>query len=103
MAALLPVLLALTSAAGQAAPPTMQAVVADRCIAGFAVPSPALQLVSDRAVPVPGEGEVLVRVAASSVNPIDWKLLECGWGGRFPAVPGMDVAGTVAAVGPGCR
>ena len=58
-------------------------------------------------VPTPGHGEVLIRVVASSVNPVDWKLLEPGSFGpvspiRFPHTLGFDVAGTIAAVGSGC-
>jgi NADPH:quinone reductase-like Zn-dependent oxidoreductase len=50
-------------------------------------------------VPVPAAGEVLVRVHYASVNPVDWKLQEAG---RlpFPATPGGDFAGEVAATGP---
>jgi NADPH2:quinone reductase len=55
--------------------------------------------------PGPGEGEVLVRVAGSSFNPIDHKIATLGtaldFAPRLPAVPGMDVSGTVEAVGPG--
>jgi NADPH:quinone reductase-like Zn-dependent oxidoreductase len=55
--------------------------------------------------PVAGPGEVLVRVASSSVNPIDWKLR----GGalreymplQFPVVLGRDISGTVRALGEG--
>ena len=49
---------------------------------------------------------VLVRVAASSVNPIDWKLVKYSIPGfpiTFPATLGFDMSGTVLAVGPGCR
>ena len=58
-------------------------------------------------VPTPGHGEVLIRVVASSVNPVDWKLLEPGSFGpvspiRFPHTLGFDIAGTIAAVGSGC-
>lgn len=53
--------------------------------------------------PEPGMGEVLVRVHAAGVNPVDWKTRESGglipWG-PVPAV-GWDVSGTVEAVGPG--
>ncbi|MEU9798043.1 NADP-dependent oxidoreductase [Streptomyces sp. NPDC051000] len=53
--------------------------------------------------PEPGMGEVLVRVRAAGVNPVDWKTRESGalipWG-PVPAV-GWDVSGTVEAVGPG--
>jgi NADPH:quinone reductase-like Zn-dependent oxidoreductase len=54
--------------------------------------------------PVPGPGEVLVRVAASSVNPIDYKrragLTKDFYPLQFPALIGVDVAGTVVKVGP---
>ncbi|MEU3856567.1 NADP-dependent oxidoreductase [Streptomyces sp. NPDC028722] len=53
--------------------------------------------------PEPGLNEVLVRVHAAGVNPVDWKTRAGGalveWG-AVPAV-GWDVSGTVAAVGPG--
>ena len=46
---------------------------------------------------------MLVRVRASSVNPIDWKVrqgdLKLVTGQKFPKIPGRDVAGEVAAVG----
>ncbi|MFC8292157.1 NADP-dependent oxidoreductase [Streptomyces sp. NPDC057242] len=53
--------------------------------------------------PGPGLNEVLVRVHAAGVNPVDWKTRASGaligWG-AVPAV-GWDVSGTVEAVGPG--
>ncbi|MGW3561939.1 NADP-dependent oxidoreductase, partial [Streptomyces sp. NPDC000963] len=53
--------------------------------------------------PEPGLNEVLVRVHAAGVNPVDWKTRASGaligWG-SVPAV-GWDVSGTVEAVGPG--
>ncbi len=53
--------------------------------------------------PVPGDGQVLVRVLATSVNPVDLKLRRDGrWANlTFPALVGFDVAGIVEAVGPG--
>jgi NADPH:quinone reductase-like Zn-dependent oxidoreductase len=55
--------------------------------------------------PVPGPGQLLVKVEASSVNPIDWKRGSGRYRAvmptRFPLVPGYDLAGTVAGVGPG--
>lgn len=55
--------------------------------------------------PAPGPDELLVKVAASSVNPIDWKLasgkLRLLMSVTMPNVPGFDVAGVVAALGPG--
>src|SRR6202521_3298659 len=55
--------------------------------------------------PVPGRGEVLVRVAAASVNPIDYKrragLTKDFYPMHFPGLIGVDMAGTVVRVGPG--
>lgn len=54
--------------------------------------------------PVPGVGQVLVRIAASGVNPLDGKI-RSGQAAHarqpLPAVLGMDLAGTVEAVGEG--
>src|SRR5437660_10073096 len=53
--------------------------------------------------PVPGQGEVLVRVAAASVNPIDYKrragLTQDFYPLHFPGLIGVDVAGTVLKTG----
>jgi NADPH:quinone reductase-like Zn-dependent oxidoreductase len=54
--------------------------------------------------PTPGPGEALIAVAAASVNPVDWKIRE-GFLQRFmpvtlPHTLGVDLAGTVIAVGP---
>jgi NADPH:quinone reductase-like Zn-dependent oxidoreductase len=55
--------------------------------------------------PVPGAGEVLVRVAASSVNPIDYKrragLTKDFYPLTFPGLIGVDISGTVVKIGPG--
>jgi len=53
--------------------------------------------------PQPGPGEVLIRVAASGVNPVDTKIRRGGSAvaPELPAILGMDVAGTVEAVGDG--
>jgi NADPH:quinone reductase-like Zn-dependent oxidoreductase len=55
--------------------------------------------------PVAGPGDVLVRVAASSVNPIDYKrragLTKDFYPINFPGLMGVDIAGTVVTVGPG--
>jgi NADPH:quinone reductase-like Zn-dependent oxidoreductase len=48
--------------------------------------------------------EVLIRVRAAGVNPVDWKLaaggLDAIMEADFPLIPGWDVAGVVEAVGP---
>ncbi|MFD8596098.1 NADP-dependent oxidoreductase [Kitasatospora sp. NPDC059646] len=58
--------------------------------------------------PVPGPGEVLVRVHAAGINPPDWYTrrnfpsipaeLRPRW--ALPLIPGSDISGTVAALGP---
>ena len=57
--------------------------------------------------PVPGPGEVLVRVAAASVNPLDYKrragLTKDFYPMTFPGLIGVDVAGTVVKIGPGVQ
>lgn len=53
--------------------------------------------VQTRPVPKPGAGEVLVRVRAAGVNPVDWKIASK----RVGLVPGADVAGTIDSLGEG--
>ncbi len=57
--------------------------------------------------PQPSASQLLVKVAASSVNPIDWKLrngsLRFLAPVRFPSVPGFDLAGEVVETGAGTR
>jgi NADPH:quinone reductase-like Zn-dependent oxidoreductase len=57
--------------------------------------------------PEPQRDEVLVKVAATSVNPIDWKIRSGAAKDRmpvqFPAILGRDVAGTVVKVGANVR
>lgn len=55
-------------------------------------------------IPAPRSGEVLVRIHASGVNPLDSKI-RAGAAAHarhpLPAILGMDLAGVVEAVGPG--
>ena len=52
--------------------------------------------------PTPGDNELLVKVRAAAVNPVDWKIRD-GLGELFglkpPLILGCEVAGTVEAVG----
>lgn len=61
--------------------------------------------VADVPTPVAGPGQVLVRVRAAGINPLDWKVREGHVRDAFPlalpAVLGIELAGVVAAVGPG--
>jgi NADPH:quinone reductase-like Zn-dependent oxidoreductase len=63
---------------------------------------PAVREIPD---PVPGQGEVLVRIAAASLNPFD-RFVASGAAKafmeyRFPVVLGRDYAGTIEALGEG--
>jgi NADPH2:quinone reductase len=59
--------------------------------------------VEQRPVPKPGKDEVLVKVAASPINPSDLAFLDGNYGFNNPppVVPGGEGSGTVVAVGPG--
>jgi len=76
--------------------PTMKAAIVERPSGPFEV--------RDVARPTPKAGEVLVRVAASGVNPLDAKI-RAGAAAHarhpLPAILGLDMAGIVVAVGPG--
>jgi NADPH:quinone reductase-like Zn-dependent oxidoreductase len=54
--------------------------------------------------PAPAPGEVLVRVTAAGVNPVDYAVRSGAAGDRFgspPYIPGWDIAGVIEAAGPG--
>ncbi len=58
--------------------------------------------------PQPGEGEVLVRIKAAGVNPVDWKirqgiLKERGFPHQFPLILGWDMAGVIEEHGHSAR
>jgi NADPH:quinone reductase-like Zn-dependent oxidoreductase len=52
-------------------------------------------------VPEPGEGQVLVRVRAAGVNPIDWKLRQGYRSVPLPETMGIDFSGVIEAIGSG--
>jgi len=66
---------------------------------------PEVLALEETPVPEPRAGEVLVRVAAASANPSDWRLregqLKKAFAVTFPRTIGRDCAGTVAALGEG--
>ncbi|MHB8068185.1 MAG: NADP-dependent oxidoreductase [Desulfobaccales bacterium] len=64
---------------------------------------PEVLVLEEAPLPQPGPDEVLVRVLAAGVNPLDWKV-RAGhvreWlQHRLPLIPGWDVSGLVDAVG----
>jgi NADPH:quinone reductase-like Zn-dependent oxidoreductase len=80
--------LCVAGAVAQATPEKMQAVE---------VRANGALTVETRPVPRPGAGEVLIRVRAAGVNPVDWKSAMR----RLGMVPGTDVAGTIDSLGAG--
>lgn len=82
--------------------PTMQAIM-QRCYG-----PPEILALETIAKPVPGEGQVLVKVHAAGLNPLDWHSmrgepylmrLSSGFGAPDDPSFGVDYAGTVEAVG----
>lgn len=68
----------------------------------------SMTLETDVPVPSPEDGQVLVKVQYSSVNPIDWKLMNGDYHdngiapiSQFPYTPGFDVVGTVVRAATG--
>ncbi|UTS89029.1 NAD(P)-dependent alcohol dehydrogenase [Rhizobium anhuiense] len=66
---------------------------------------PHLMRLEDFKLAMPNKGEVAVRVKFAAINPIDWKLragsMKIVTGKTFPRAMGMDISGTVIAIGPG--
>ncbi|HEY3786005.1 MAG TPA: NAD(P)-dependent alcohol dehydrogenase [Steroidobacteraceae bacterium] len=94
---------ACPDAAGRVSSPNSMSAIAHRCYG----PPDALR-VEQLPKPVPGDDEVLVRVHATSLNPLDWHLmrgtpyivrLTTGLGKPDEPTLGVDYAGTVEAVG----
>ncbi len=78
-----------------------------RAVATDTYGGPEVLRLQDLPDPKVGPDAVLVRVAAASINPVDYKIVEGALDGAFPVVfplvPGWDVAGEVVAVGPAVR
>jgi len=85
---LLLAILGLGSSLAIAAPDTMR---------GVRVGEDGSPSVATLPVPRPGAGEVLIKVRAAGVNPVDWKVASK----RVGQVPGTDVAGVIDSLGDG--
>lgn len=76
-----------------------------KAVSIYSYGGPEVLVYEDAPRPHPGEGEVLVRVHAAGINPVDWKIREGQLQGMlahtFPLVLGWDVSGVVEAVGSG--
>jgi NADPH:quinone reductase-like Zn-dependent oxidoreductase len=98
----LTLLLAMASGASAATIPSEQLAIVQHGIGG-----PEVLKLETVSVPEPAEGQVLLKIYAAGVNPVDWKKRE-GIGGRRPGenppsevIPGFDAAGIVVKLGPG--
>ncbi len=64
---------------------------------------PGVLKYEDAPKPSPGADDVIIKVFATSVNPIDWKIREGHAKGmfpvKFPLIPGWDVSGEIDEVG----
>jgi len=61
-------------------------------------------IVGTTEVPTPGPGQLLVKIEATALNPVDWKIQVYGlFIENFPAILGSDAAGTVELVGEGVQ
>jgi len=83
-----------------AAPAMMKAIVAHE------YGGPEVLKYEDVPRPQPKENEILVRVIAAGVNPVDTymrngKFAPAGPAGALPLIPGRDIAGVVEEIGPG--
>ena len=74
----------------------MKAVLLDK-------PGPPSSLrIGKISTPRAGVDEALVRVCATSLNPVDYKVAAQGYEGwRYPHVLGVDVAGVIETIGEG--
>jgi zinc-binding alcohol dehydrogenase/oxidoreductase len=74
-------------------PATMQAIIIGEKLA---VPT-----VSTLPVPIPGQGELLIRIEAAALNRRDYWIQQGKYAAlQYPVVPGSDISGTVVATGP---
>jgi len=65
--------------------------------------SPDVLVIDNIPIPKPGSHEILIKVYASSVNPVDWKIIKGARKDKFPVnlplIPGWDVSGVVEKTG----
>ena len=82
-------------------PSTMKAAVIHKIGAADPASSESITVQTDVPVPEPAAGEVLIRVSAAAINPVDWKILKGDFPGKAAGEGfGLDVSGTVVKIGP---
>ena len=83
-----------------ALPMTLAAQTSMKAIVIHQNGGPEVLKYEDAPRPRPKDDEILIRVMAAAVNPVDVAIREGRFGGRgFPFIPGMDVAGVVEQAG----
>ena len=61
-------------------------------------------VLEDAPIYKPGPGEILIKIKATSLNPVDWKTQKLGmFIDKFPAILGGDIAGDVEELGEGVK
>lgn len=74
--------------------PTQKALFLDAKFAPFTL--------KEHSIPKPGPGQLLVRIEATALNPVDWKIQKYGiFVENYPVLIGTDIAGVVEEVGEG--
>ncbi len=76
-----------------------------KAIRVHATGEPEVMVLEDVPAPVPGNDEVVVRIHAAGVNPVDTYIRSGLYNkiSAFPYTPGIDGAGVISAVGPGVK
>ncbi len=74
-----------------------------KAVAYFRYGKAEVMQIADLPQPTARPGYAVVKIAAASINPVDWKLrsgmLRLVMGKKFPRVMGADLAGTIHAIG----
>ncbi len=63
------------------------------------IPKPGEVILSEREIPAPGPGEILIRVMASGICGTDIHIYNGEYLGDYPVIPGHEFSGVVTAVG----
>ena len=82
-------------------PTTMTEKETMKAIQIHAFGGPEVLQYEDVPQPQPKAKEILVRVHAAGVNPVDWKIREGHLSGALPMIMGIDFSGVVESVGAG--
>lgn len=80
------------------APTTMKAAILEKN--GDPTTAEILSVKDDVPVPKPTKDQLLVKVGAASINPVDWKLMKGDFPGQKSGTCGADVCGVVESIGP---